>query len=31
VLALGLLFSVVGYLVLARTQAQALAPESVDS
>jgi len=31
VLALGLLFSVVGYLVLARTQAQALAPESADS
>jgi MFS family permease len=31
VLALGLLFSFVGYLVLARTQAQALAPESADS
>ena len=31
VLALGLLFSIVGYLVLARTHAQVLAPESVDS
>jgi MFS family permease len=31
VLALGVLFSIVGYLVLARSQAQALAPESADS